>query len=183
MHKVLSLDVSSTTIGWSLISESEGLIKVIKHGHIKPPKSDLSLARRALKSQYLLKSLIKDLKPDSVAIEEYVTKFSKGRSTAKTIVVLSVFNEAMTMACIEELDKDPDRLSVLSIRSLISKTFDEKITSKEECFEFIKKIPSFTVNLNKKNEIKKETYDEADAVAVGISSIIRSNNGKRFTLQ
>jgi hypothetical protein len=68
MHKVLSLDVSSTTIGWSLISESEGLIKVIKHGHIKPPKSDLSLARRALKSQYLLKSLIKDLKPEDVLI-------------------------------------------------------------------------------------------------------------------
>lgn len=184
MFKTLSLDISSTTIGWALMGNSEDKITVLEHGHIKPPKEGLSLANRALKSQPLIRDLIRKYNPDKISVEDYVTKFSKGRSTARTIVVLSVFNEAMTMVCIEETKVDPDRLAVISIRSLISKSFGLKITSKEECFEFIKEIPSFTVKTNKKQNIKKETFDEADAVAVGIATIIRSNdNGKKFILQ
>lgn len=183
MFKTLSLDISSTTIGWALLGNSDDHITILEHGHLKPPKSELSLANRALRSQVLIKNLIKKYNPDKIAIEDYVTKFSKGKSTAKTIVVLSVFNEAMTMACIEEKKVDPDRLAVISIRSLLSKSFGQKISSKEECFEFIKNISSFSVKYNKNQQIKKETFDEADAVAVGISSIIRSNNGKKFILQ
>ncbi len=183
MFKTLSLDISSTTIGWALLGNSDDQITIIEHGHLKPPKSELSLANRALRSQVLIKNLIRKYDPDKIAIEDYVTKFSKGKSTAKTIVVLSVFNEAMTMACIEEKKVDPDRLAVISIRSLLSKSFDQKISSKEECFDFIKQIASFSVKQNKKQSIKKETFDEADAVAVGIASIIRSNNGKKFILQ
>lgn len=183
MFKTLSLDISSTTIGWALMGNSEEHITILDHGHLKPVKGDLSLANRALKSQVLIKNLIKKYNPDKIAIEDYVTKFSKGKSTAKTIVVLSVFNEAMTMACIEEKKVDPDRLAVISIRSLLSKSFDQKISSKEECFDFIKSIASFSVKQNKQQNIKKETFDEADAVAVGIASIIRSNNGKKFILQ
>lgn len=183
MIKTLSFDISSTTIGWSLLSNDDSTISILEQGHIKPPKSDLSLARRALQSQVLIKNLIKHKNPDKIAIEDYLTKFTKGRSTAKTIVVLSVFNEAMTMACIEEKKVDPDRIGVISIRSILSKTFSQKISSKEDCFDFISKINSFSVKYNKNQQIKKEVYDEADAVAVGISSIIRSNNGKKFMLQ
>lgn len=183
MYKTLSLDISSTTIGWALIGNSDDKITIIEHGHLKPVKSDLSLANRALRSQVLIKNLIKKYNPDKIAIEDYVTKFSRGKSTARTIVVLSVFNEAMSMACIEEKKVDPDKIAVISIRSLLSKSFDQKISSKEECFDFIKTIPSFSVKYNKNQQVKKETFDEADAVAVGISSIIRSNNGKKFILQ
>jgi Holliday junction resolvasome RuvABC endonuclease subunit len=183
VKKILSLDISSTTIGWALLEEGIDYIKIIDHNHIKPVKDSLSLANRALKTQLVLKNLIKKFLPDYIAIEDYVSRFTFGRSTAKTIIVLSVFNEAMTMSCIEENKVDPDKIAVISIRSILSKTFGEKISSKEECFDFIKKIPSFKIKLNKKQLIKKETFDEADAVAVGIASIVRRNDGKKFNLQ
>lgn len=183
MHKTLSFDISSSTIGWALIGNTDSEISIIEHGHLKPVKAELSLANRALKAQVLVRNLIRKYNPDKIAIEDYITKFSKGKSTANTIVVLSVFNEAMSMVCIEEKKVDPDKLAVISIRSLLSKTFGKKITSKEECFDFIKNIPSFSVKQNRKQAVKKETFDEADAVAVGISSVIRSNNGKKFILQ
>lgn len=183
MIKTLSLDISSTTIGWSLLGELNSSIQILEHGHIKPPKADLSLANRALKSQDLIRNLILKHNPDIIAIEDYVTKFSKGKSTANTIVVLSVFNEAMSMVCIQEKKVDPDKIGVISIRSILSKAFNEKITSKEECYDFIRKISSFKETFNKLNKLKKETFDEADAVAVGLASIIRRNNGKKFILQ
>jgi len=183
MKKILSLDISSSTIGWSLLEEELTYIKILEHGHIKPVKDNLSLANRALKTQVLIRNLIKKYDPDFIAIEDYVSRFSQGRSSARTIIVLSVFNECMSMVCIEEKKVDPDKIAVTSIRSLISKSFGEKISSKEECFDFIKKIPSFSIRTNKKGSVKKETFDEADAVAVGIASIIRRNNGKKFNLQ
>lgn len=183
MYKTLSLDISSTTIGWALIGNNDDSITIIEHGHLKPVKEELSLANRALRSQVLVRNLIKKYKPDKVAVEDYLTKFTKGKSTARTIVVLSVFNEAMSMVCLEEKGVDPDRLAVITIRSLLSSVSTSKITSKEDCFDFIRNIPSFKIRMNKKQNIKKETYDEADAVAAGIASILRSNNGKSFIIQ
>lgn len=183
MIKTLSLDISSSTIGWAIIGSEDDRITILEHGHLKPVKDSYSLANRALKSQVLVRNLIRKYNPDKIAIEDYVTKFTKGRSTARTIVVLSVFNEAMSMACIEEKKVDPDKIAVTTIRSLISKASGLKISSKEECFDYIKSIPSFSIKLNKKQKIKKETYDEADAVAVGIASVIRSGNVKSFIIQ
>ena len=186
MNRVLSLDVSSSTIGWSLLTVDNYEIKIESHGHIKPPKGSekkpMSLAMRALKGQEIISNLIDQQKPDRIIIEDYVSRFAAGRSTAKTIIVLSVFNEAITMSCIIKTGKEPDKLGVLSLRSVLSKFSGNKISSKEEVYEWVKTLKGFKCSKNKKGADKKELEDEADAVAVGIATIIKTDSKNKYTL-
>jgi Holliday junction resolvasome RuvABC endonuclease subunit len=186
MKRVLSLDVSSSTIGWALLTVDNYEIKIESHGHIKPPKgteaNPLSLSRRAIKGQLLISNLIDSKKPDRIIIEDYVSRFSAGRSTAKTIIVLSVFNEAITIACINKTGNDPDKLGVLSLRSVLSKFSGTKISSKEDVFAYVTTLNGFSCKTNKKGLNKKESEDEADAVAVGIATIIKTDSKNKYTL-
>ncbi len=186
MNRVLSLDVSSSTIGWSLLTIDNYQIKIESHGHIKPPKgteaNPLSLAMRALKGQEIISNLIDQKKPDRIIIEDYVSRFAAGRSTAKTIIVLSVFNEAITMACIVKTKQVPEKLGVLSLRSVLSKFSGTKISSKEEVYEWVKTLKGFNRIPTKKGTFKKELEDEADAVAVGIATIIKTDSKNQYTL-
>jgi len=48
MKKLISLDISSSTVGWALFSFSKDEFSLIEYGHIKPEKSSKgSLAYRA----------------------------------------------------------------------------------------------------------------------------------------
>lgn len=192
MSKILALDISSSTIGWAfmeLIEDDLMKATVIEYGHIKPKKgtekAPLSLARRAGLAQIEIRKLLTKFKPDAVAIEDYASRFPKGKSTSRTIIVLATFNESMTIECINTLNIDPEKFPVMTIRSLLSKNFNKKLTSKEDVFEFIKtSIPNFTVLMNKNNEIKEECGDESDAIAVGLAYFcnIWSKNGKKINV-
>jgi Holliday junction resolvasome RuvABC endonuclease subunit len=175
MKTVIGLDISSSTIGWSLLEYDDQTIKLKEYGNIKPPKSSKgSLAARALDAHNEVSNLLKEKKPDFVASEAYANKFPAGRSTARTIIVLSVFNELISIACIKSLGFEPVRYAVVTIRSMLSKEAGYKISSKEECFEFIKKyFSSFSLRNNKNGKIAKECFDEADAIAVALTYILK----------
>ena len=182
MKTILGLDISSNTIGYAILEYDEENIILKEHGHIKPPKSDKgSLAFRANKSIYMLEQLFLDKKPDIVASEAYVNKFTKGRSSANTIIVLSVFNEITSIACLRTLNIEPEKYAVVTIRSVLSKLSEASFSAKDEAFEFIiKYFPTFQIKKNKNGKNKKEAYDEADAVAVALTHIIKEKeNGKR----
>lgn len=187
MHKVIGLDISSSTVGWATFIVENDSCKLDEYGYIKPMKSAKgSLSARA--SHYLdqISDLLQAKKPDFVAIEAYVNKFSKGRSTARTIIVLSVFNEITSIASIRTLSKEPHRYPVATIRSSLSKISGNKISSKEEAFEFIKNTFSekFKIRNKKTGKIKDECFDEADAIAVGLTHIFKElKNGKRLNIQ
>ena len=186
MNKVIGLDISSSTVGWALFSYDENICKLEEYGHIKPMKSAKgSLSVRA--ADYLDKIIdfLSDKSPDSVAIEAYANKFSRGRSTARTIIVLSVFNEVTSIGSIKAINIEPNRYAVISIRSVLSKIAGTKISSKEEAFDFIvEKFKSFKIRKKKTGTIKDECFDEADAIAVALTHIYKElDNGKGFNLQ
>ena len=94
MKKILSYEVSSSTIGYSVIEYDLNSINLVEYGNVKPPKSDKgSLSYRALSAVKSITAIVERVKPDEVAIEDYAKRFSAGRSTARTIIVLSFFNE------------------------------------------------------------------------------------------
>jgi Holliday junction resolvasome RuvABC endonuclease subunit len=179
MKKVLGLDISSSTIGWAVIEFDEKQILLSEYGHIKPPKSSKgSLAARVSYAYDEMIDFLRDKSPEIVAIEAYANKFPAGRSTARTIIVLSVFNEVMAMASIKGLDHEPKRYAVMTVRSCMSGLAGHKISSKEECFEFIQKyFPAFKIRLNRVGKIAKECYDEADAIAVAATCVIKERHG------
>lgn len=186
MKKVIGLDISSSTVGWAILAYNESGYKLEEYGHIKPLKSNKgSLSVRAADYLDKITNFLSKKSPDSVAIEAYANKFSRGRSTARTIIVLSVFNEITSVGSIKAVDIEPSRYAVVTIRSILSKIAGRKISSKEEAFDFIlNNFDNFNLRKKKTGNIKDECFDEADAIAVALTHIYKElDNGKGFNLQ
>ncbi len=175
MIKIIGLDISSAVIGWALLEYDDKSVHLIEHGCIKPPKSSKGTLTYRVNDAYgEIYDFFKLKAPDIVASEAYVNKFTRGRSTARTIIVLSVFNEISSLACLRALEYEPYKYAVMTIRSKLSKLAGYRIISKDDCFEFVKKyFPSFKVKTNRNGKIAKESYDEADAIAVALTHIVK----------
>jgi Holliday junction resolvasome RuvABC endonuclease subunit len=178
MKKVLGLDISSSTIGWCLLEYDAQVVNLVSYGHIKPPpKKKGSFPFRLDFTYKAIEDLIKQLKPNEIAVEDYAKKFSKGRSTANTIIVLSVFNEVCCLVSYRKLKKEPFRYPVATIRAQLGRLFNTKIVSKDDVFpEIVKNCSRFQVKLNRNLNTKKESGDEADAIAVAITHILKTQN-------
>jgi Holliday junction resolvasome RuvABC endonuclease subunit len=177
MKRILGLDISSATIGWAVLSVDDNKNFLLdSYGHIKPPSSSDGTLTHRIDSAYSdLKNLFIDISPDSVAIEAYANKFSSGRSSARTIMVLSVFNELSALACLRSISIEPYKYNVISIRSDMSKLFEKKIKSKDDVFDHISEyFENFNIRYSRTGKIRKECYDETDAIAVAICHYIRS---------
>ena len=136
----------------------KGSVSLDEYGHIRPPKSAKgSLTFRVSETFDQISDFIKEKDPEIVVIEAYANKFPSGRSTARTIIVLSVFNEVVSMAALRHLGKDPVRYPVVTVRSSLSKLSGEKISSKEEAqlLENLYKLGYKRLKISKFNNNKK----------------------------
>lgn len=166
--RVLSFDVSSTTIGWSLllVDKVKNNISHLNSGFIKPIKKG-SVVFRLNHTKNQIKKIVTDATPDVIAIEDII-KFMKNRSRAETIITLGVYNRLTALTCFEITNKEPEFYNVNSIRHGIKLT--KKAPKKEEVLDLVEKRLSFSLNksFDKKGKIKKEMEDVADAIAVGL---------------
>jgi len=166
MTRVLGFDVSSTTIGWCVLEVDSSNIKFIKCDYIKPTKKG-SIIDRMVKTRDEVSKVIEEVKPDVIGIEDII-QFMQGKSTAKTIITLTTFNRMICLLAYDYLKKSPELFSVMSIRHGL-KTGSE-LPKKEEMPELVAKHLgiTFPYQQNKKGNIKVESYDMADGVAVAL---------------
>jgi Holliday junction resolvasome RuvABC endonuclease subunit len=170
---ILGLDISSATIGWSILEVEVGQdIRLKTYGHIKPTskkKSDDNFSFRLNYAFDAITNLVQKEKPDVVAIEDYAKKFSKGKSSANTILILSSFNEVCGLATYRVLKSKPIRMPVTSLRKLVKTKYSCNIDDKEDVLNFCKKtFNNFLTQNNRAGNIKKECYDEADSIIVAL---------------
>lgn len=132
----------------------------------------------------MITNLISKYQPDEVAVEDYARRFSKGRSSANTIIVLSTFNEVVCLAAYRALNKDVFKYPAVTVRSQVGKLFGTKIVSKENVFlEILLRSRKYQIELTRYKNIKEECMDVVDAIAVGIAHISkRSSNAKRYSI-
>lgn len=167
MKRVLGFDISSTTIGYCVLEISDGNdIQFILCNYIKPLKKG-SIIERVAHTRDVVQSVIDQVKPDYIAIEDIV-QFMAGASTAKTIITLTTFNRMIGLLAHDYLGKSPALYSVMSIRHGL-KT-DKILPKKEEIPDLVAKHLKikFPYLFNKKGKIKVESYDMADGVAVAL---------------
>ena len=176
MKRVLGLDISSSTIGWATLEIDDKEFKLKDYGYIKPSKKKQHSQIQRLSLTYdEIKKLILEQNPDEIAVEQYASKFSSGRSTARTIIVLSTYNETISLCCFREFEKETYKYAPVTIRSELSKYFDKNIKGKDEAFDFVcKNISNFKTKPNRMGNIKKECYDEADAICVALCHFIKT---------
>jgi Holliday junction resolvasome RuvABC endonuclease subunit len=172
MVTILGLDVSSTTIGWSVLDTVTTPPTLVKCGYIKPPK-DTTIFSSLGQVRTDIQILLDSYQPNVVAIEDIV-QFMQGQSGAKTIIKLAIYNRFVGMVCSDHRHVEPSLLNVNSIRSKIRVGKDrpkkEDIPSVVEHHLGITFPWQYKFNKRTKtNEVMVESYDIADGIAVALA--------------
>lgn len=180
---ILGLDISSATIGWSVLEVVDDKCSLKDFGHIKPTskkKSDDNFSARLNYAFDAITDLVRKQSPDVIAIEDYAKKFSKGRSSANTILILSSFNEVCGLAAYRASNIKPIRIPVTTLRKLVKKEYSCDIDDKPDVLAFCKKtFNNFLTQNNRAGNIKKESYDEADSIIVSLGYYLEKKSKKK----
>lgn len=178
MEIVLGLDVSTTTIGISVLKRHKNKIKLMHYEYYKPDKKVSELKRLFDAKQYIL-NIAKKYKVTDFAIEEYI-KYLGGGSSASTILPLAILNRTLCLGIYEYFDREPQMYNVLTVRHKLK--FDKKLPAKEEMpyvvAEHLNIDPVLYTKFSKKkneDQIMKVTYDVNDAIAVGLTHILKKS--------
>lgn len=168
MRRILGIDCSSTTIGYSIldINESNNKINFVDVGFLKPIKTG-HIIERISNTRDEFNFIINKYKPDYIGIEEIV-KFMAGKSSANTVIMLTTFNRMIGLLSYDYLKRSPELFNVLSIRHALK--LNKIFPKKEDMPELVAKHLSITFPYvyNKKGKLKPENNDMADAIAVAL---------------
>jgi len=164
--RILGLDCSSSTIGWGLCTLNNNPI-LAAYGHIKPLNSKHNMFERLKDVHEKIRFLCEEVNPTHVVIEDILLHM-KGKSSAKTITTLAIFNRTVGLSVYMNTGIEPELFSVGTIRKLIrevNSNIDPKF-KKEDIPNIIRTYfePKFSNIINKNNNISNETYDEADGI-------------------
>ena len=164
--RIAGFDISSNTIGSSVLETTETIPKVVVCSFYSPPKNGTYIERLVATRDKINEILIK-FSPDEIGIEQ-ITQFMGGRSTAKTIIALARFNACVGLACFDYNGKSPEFYSVIKIRHGIKE--NKKLPDKTEIPELVAKHLNikfpYTFMKKKPEKIAVESYDAADSLAV-----------------
>src|SRR5690606_1706740 len=164
---VIGLDISTSTIGYSVLKKTKNKIKLIERNHYKPltENDGYTISERLYETKEFFRNIFKKYKPDYLAVEEYI-QFIKGASGAKTTIPLAIFNRTLCLLYYEMYRKNPYIINVNTIRKIIKINDTPK---KEDIPDVISKHLNikfkFKTKINKKTKKEKiitENYDEAD---------------------
>lgn len=177
-YKVCGFDISSTTIGLSILSVDGEKITLDYSDYYKPTK-DGNIIERLFETKKFILNFLKEKKPDYVAIED-ILKFMKGGSSANTIILLAQFNRMIGLTALEKTKKVPQLIGVQTVRRLIRPEGWSGKVKKEDIPDLLMNHYKFdfTVKHNTKGNIAAETYDMADAVAVALAYIVGVNKNE-----
>jgi Holliday junction resolvasome RuvABC endonuclease subunit len=171
---ILCLDASSSTIGIAVLEYDENNCSLIHQEYYKPNKKIELLDMLIEIREYILKK-IREYKIDEVTIEDYV-KSMRGASNAATIQLLALVNMTIRLSVFDKFGIKTSAYNVLKIRHALK--LGKKLPKKEEipslvshhlkiAFPWYYKISRKT----KEKEVRVESYDVADAIAVGLAHI------------
>lgn len=164
----MGLDVSTTTIGSSLIGSENGKFSLLEYDYYKPIKNDLFLSLHEVREHII--DRINNYKPDIIVIED-ILKFLAGKSRSETIINLAIYNRTCGLACYEITGKDPVLLNVQTARSIIKpKEYKGKL-EKQDVPAVIEKIFNidFPYIYKKNKKIADESYDMGDSMCVALA--------------
>lgn len=176
--KVLGLDVSTKTIGWSLFDIGTG--NLLELTHISPvpkPKVENKIEELLLKAQIFREKLLsyKELGIQYVVIEEPLLN----SNNVYTVSTLMRFNTLICKEVYDVLGVVPEFISTYNSRKfafphLVQPNDKDKyvlfggmpkdIDKKVVIWELVaKREPQITWQYTKNNTLKKENYDQTDA--------------------
>lgn len=171
--RIIGFDISSSTIGYGVldIDIENKVVKYYDSGYFKPQKTGNILERLAA-TRLKISEILEKYQPEDIAIEDII-QFMAGKSTAKTIGMLTTFNRMIGLHCLDFIKKSPQLFSVVKIRNGLK--IDVKLEKKDmpKIIEHHLKI-KFPFEYKKRNKKTKEekpkdeNLDRADGIAVAL---------------
>ena len=164
--RILGFDVSSTTIGYCVLDiNDKNEISFVVCNYFKPTKKG-NILERVIKTREKIVEILNKYQPTHISIEDLIKFMPK--STATTVVVLTTFNRMVCTAIYDYLKDYPVLLNVMTIRHGLK--LDKDLPKKEDMPELVAKHLgiTFPYEYDKKGNIKEESRDMADGVAVAL---------------
>jgi Holliday junction resolvasome RuvABC endonuclease subunit len=184
MKRLMSLDISSTTIGLAIIDYDDNEAQLFHKEYYKPTKKGNLFERLSSVQQYI-KDKIKEFNPDCFSMEDIVL-FMGNKSTAQTITTLAVLNRIIGLTIYNNTNKIPYLYNAMRIRHAIK--IGKILPPKEDIPELVSKILKFKFDFKMRKSKGKmipaeENYDVADAIACGICHVYMDRSDKADALQ
>ena len=163
---IIGLDVSTSTIGYSIFDEFENLILL---DYVDLTKSTTLYEKASVFLEVFISAIKKcEITIESfkgLIIEEPLLTFSKF-SNAKTLAKLQAFNGIISYAMFT-FGLEPTHINAARARKLVCGKLS-KGSVKEKVFEFVrKKEPQIDWPLTRTGNFKKQCMDMSDAYIVG----------------
>lgn len=169
---ILSLDISTSCIGYSLFDENGKLIELncIKFGDKITIFEKLEEFKKA--TEYLKKFPI-----TFIAIEEPLKKFMGKFSSATTIALLNFFNGMISSYLFLEFGMEPIYFNVNNARKLAFPNLKVEREGNSMKHEIWNKVMTLEPLINwrygpRSRKLLDENYDMADAYVIGLAMLI-----------
>lgn len=183
--KILSLDISSATIGAAILEKDEVTqdfkqVKLIYLTHFNPP-AKVSLFQMLMEVKIFIKDLLSTFNPDIIVIED-ILQFVKGKSGAKTIIKLAIVNRTVGLTIVEQTGKAPKLMNISRIRHAIK--LGKIPPAKEDIPELVAQHLGISFpwiyKIRKGVSVPcKENWDMGDAIAAGLAWIKKGESVKK----
>lgn len=163
----VGFDISTNCTGYTVLDHSANLIDI---NYIDTSKGENWFDKAMMFKSALLKLNFDQI--GYIAIEEILSKFSTGRSSAKTIITLARFNALASYFCLEKFRINPTHINILRARSLA----DCKVPRGEDSKKYTFNIIDSRYNISwpkklRKDEIADCAYDMADSCVIALAAI------------
>jgi hypothetical protein len=162
---ILGLDVSTSCTGVCVLSPNGDLVDITF--------VDLSKCKTFIDKCNLITTRFQDIaktrKVSKVFIEQNMSAFRPGMSSAHTINALARFNGAVNLIAYQVFHADPVLLNVTNARNHIGLKINHKdktASTKEKIYSWVNQMISVEWPLKKSGAPRPECFDMADAYVV-----------------
>ena len=172
------LDISTTTLGYSLILIEDNVIKEIESEYYKPNK-ELDDVMMILNTKKFIMSKIEEAEKKyslipMICVEDIL--LTTNRTTPRTITILSAINRVLCVAAYEKYN-NINLLPVQTVRATLRKEAGlEGRLEKENVPDVLELIMKkhiknwkFNWELGKRGKKMVENYDRADAISIALA--------------
>lgn len=159
------LDISTSIVGYSSVDENG---KLINYGHLNLSKVEGLYDKIEVFEQSLSAMPFSDI----VAVEDILTRFVSGKSSAKIIIKLAQFNALCCDRCYSKFGHEPLKINVTRARNLAMDGIPPRgVNTKEYVLEWVmRKYPHIEMpRMKRKDAIAKDAYDIADSIIVALA--------------
>jgi len=167
---VVGLDVSTSCTGICCLDENGNILKI---SPIVLTKEDTFSKKCDLITRELT-GISKEMKISEVFIEQNLSSFRRGLSSAHTINTLARFNGACSLIAYRVFGVDPVLLNVTNARNHVGLRMNHKdktVSTKEKVFSWVSPRVEVLWPLKKNGERKDICYDMADAYIIALAGL------------